>query len=126
MVECGVVRYVYRYRDRRVFSEPSFRRFIPALKDWTALSTRPFDAGWYGGVRTCRIPFLFRNSANSVLVKAVALSYTSTSGDSSEANVFRRSLIVVADVDKFEMCMSTHFEWASVMSKNIFPSTGPA
>ena len=48
----------------------------------------------------CLTPFLLRNSVNSRLVKAVALSETMTSGKPRAANDLRRSSIVVLDVDE--------------------------
>ena len=46
----------------------------------TARSAILFEDGWYGATVTCQIPFLRVNSWNSVLVKAVPLSETRTSG----------------------------------------------
>jgi hypothetical protein len=42
------------------------------------------------------------------------------------ANDFLSSLIVAVDVAEFVLWTSIHFECASVMSKKIFPSFGPA
>ena len=52
-------------------------------------------------LRICLILFLLRKLLNSVLVKAVALSDTTTSGRPRDANNHRSNLIVTADVDVF-------------------------
>ena len=54
--------------------------------------------------------FFCRNSVNSVLTNACALSETITSGNPHEANDFLRASIVVADVDVRHRCISSHFE----------------
>ena len=61
--------------------------FIPDLNVCTARSARPFEAGWYGAVQVWRIPFDFKNSSNSALVKLVPLSVTSVSGIPKVAKV---------------------------------------
>ena len=48
----------------------------------------------------CLMPFFFRNSVNSALTKARALSDTSTSGKPNVANDLRNDSIVDDDVDE--------------------------
>ena len=71
-------------------------------------------------------PLLRRNSENSALVKAVALSDTITSGKPRPAKVFLISSMVAVDIDKFVEWISSHLECASTMRRNILPSKGPA
>ena len=95
---CGVILYLNRKRDNFVSTyDPSLSFLIPSLKVCTARSTKPFDAGWYGGVLTCRTLLRLRKSANSSLVKFAALSETITSGRPSVANVVLNRLMVAAD-----------------------------
>ena len=61
--------------------------FILDVNVCTAHSVRPFEAEWCGAVRVWRIPFDFRNSLNSALVKLVPLSVTSVSGIPKVAKV---------------------------------------
>ncbi len=52
----------------------------------------------------------FQECLDSSLVKAVALSDTTTSGTPNVANDLRIIAIVVADVDVDTMCISVHFK----------------
>ena len=74
----------------------------------------------------CLIPFLFKNSANSSLVKVVALSETTVSGRPKFVNNFLISSMVEVDVDEFVTCTSNHFEYASINRRNNFHSKSPA
>ena len=123
---CGVIRYLIRKRESLAFWVPNFDRFIPSLNVCTALSTRPLEAGWYGGALTCRMPFRFTNYANSSLVNIAALSETIVSGRPRLEKVFLINSIVTADVAEFIACTSNHLECASINRRNIFPSKGPA
>lgn len=115
---CGVILYHSKNLESRVFRVPVLRQLRPSLSVCTTLSTILFDAGWYGGDRTCLIPFCFMNSLNSSLVNVAALSDTITSGRPSDANVFLISSIVTAAFDVVVECTSSHFEWESIRSRN--------
>ena len=77
-------------------------------------------------VNTCCIPFCFTNILNSSLQKAGPLSETMTYGSPKAAKVICNLSIVVAAVAPVVTCTSTHLEWLSTISKNIFPRNGPA
>ena len=74
---CGVTLYLNRKQDTL---DSSCICFMDALRVCTACLARSFDAGWYGVVLRCAIPFCFINSRNSKLLNAVSLSETSVSG----------------------------------------------
>ena len=63
---------------------------------------------------------------HSSSVKVVPLSVTTTSGRPSDANDLLENSVVAADVAVLVTCISIHFENASTISINIFPSNGPA
>ena len=122
---CGVVRYANRKRDNLVSRGPvSF--FIPSLKVCTALSARPFEAGWYGATFWWAIPFSPTNFWNSALVKTVALSETITRGNPKIEKIFLSFSMVETEVVLDIMWTSNHLLCASTTTRNIFPRKGPA
>ena len=96
------------------------------LSVYTALSAKPFVAGWYGAEVICLTPFLFKNVRNSALVKAVPLSDTTVSGNPCVANTDLRTERTFPELVEDTMCASIHFECASTNTKKIFPIKGPA
>ena len=66
------------------------------LKVYTACSASPFERGWYGEVRECRIPFLSMNSLKSSLINAAPLSDINCSGKPCIEKIHRRMLIVLS------------------------------
>lgn len=67
--------------------EESDVSFIAFLNDCTALSAKPFEAGWWGGcLNMVNIPRDNMNKANCVLVKAGLLSVTMMTGNPLVAN----------------------------------------
>ena len=60
------------------------------------------------------------------LVKTEPLSVTMVSGRPWIANKWRRYVIVTLEVADDTGCTSNHLEWASTMTRNIFPINGPA
>jgi hypothetical protein len=85
-----------------------------------------FDDGWYGGDLRFLIPFCSTKVWNSSLVNGVPLSLTMTYGNPCVANILCRLSIVTFDVAEFTIDTSNHFEWASIVDRNIFPWKGPA
>ena len=80
VVEWGVSRYWNKNLEILVSRSLGVVLLRASLTVCTARSAIPLEDGWYGATVTCRIPFLFVNSWNSILVKAVLLSETRTSG----------------------------------------------
>ena len=81
VLECGVRRY--RNRNRQICASrlPPLSDFLMAvLSVCTPLSANPLEAGWYGALVRCLMPFARVKAANSALVNGVPLSETSTSG----------------------------------------------
>ena len=82
----------------RASKVPLVSFFMPDLNVCTARLVRPFEAGWYGAVWVWHIPFDFRSSSNSTLVKLVPLSVTSVSGIPKLAKVDRIFSIVTDEI----------------------------
>jgi len=61
VIACGVLRYDTRKLCKRCWKGKPFPSpaFMACLKVWTNLSITPFEAGWYGAVRMCRMPLAF-------------------------------------------------------------------
>ena len=97
----------------------------PDFTNCTALSARPFAAGWYGDDVRWWILFWVINSLNSSLVKDVLLSEKISSRILWVAKRFRRTLMVAANEAEGTGTASTHLEWASMTTKIVLPSTGP-
>ena len=74
----------------------------------------------------CLTPFVSKNYINSLLTKLDPLSDTTISGKPCEAKVDLILSMVTLEVAEFTQWISIHLEWASVISKNIFPMKGPA
>ena len=107
-------------------TEPSSCFFIPCLKVCTARSTRPFVLGWEGAEVMCLTQFFCKNDVNALPTKLDPLSDTTISGKSCEAKVDLILSMVTLEVAEFTQWISIHLEWASMISKNIFPMKGPA
>ena len=71
------------------------------------------------------MPFALRKALKSSDVKLGALSDTICSGIPYRAKVVLRASIVLALDDPGVGSISTHLEWASIMTKNMDPATGP-
>ena len=67
-----------------------------------------------------------KNDLNSLLTKLEPLSDTTISGRPCEAKVDLTLSMVTLEVVEFTQWISSHLEWTSMISKNIFPITGPA
>ena len=63
-------------------------------------------------------------ATNSFLVKLVALSETIVSERPRVANIFRSSWMVLCDEVDGTVTISSHLEWASISSRNVFPGRG--
>ena len=127
MVSCGVLRYLARNLltlSRSEHFEPSL--IIAVLKIPTALSARPFPAGWYGEVVICSIPFAEQNVLNSRDVKVGPLSDTIWSGSPCVLKISLSSIIVSEAVMVVIVLTSIHLECASITIKDILFKNGPA
>ena len=126
LVVCGVNWYANNTVAIRLRIEPFWTFFNPRLTTWTARSASPLVAGWYGADSRCLTPFCLRNIWNSLLVKQVPLSDTMLSGTPNRAKRQRSSSITTLDAEPDVGIASIHFEWASMMSRIMWPWTGPA
>ena len=88
----------------------------------TERSAAPFDAGWYGGVRVCLIPFIFMKFVKSCDTNWGPLSDTTSSGSPYELNRSRSTAIVLCEVVEVMCFTSNHFEWLSMTTKKLLPS----
>ena len=79
--------------------EPPVIFLRPSLNVWTYHSTNPFEAGWYGGVRTCLMSLAFKNTWNLSLQKTDPLSEIRTCGSPNVAKVICNLSIVIAAVE---------------------------
>ena len=66
-----------------------------------------------------------KNDLNSLLTNLEPLSDTTISGKPGEAKVDLILSMVTLEVAEFTQWISIHLEWASMISKNIFPIKGP-
>ena len=80
VVVWGVILYWKRKRASSSSMLPAVIFFNPVLRVCTACSANPFDAGWYGAVVRCLMPFMSVKWLNSLLVKTEPLSVTIVSG----------------------------------------------
>ena len=96
------------------------------LRVCTALSAKPFVAGWYEADVICLMPFLFKNVRNSALVNAAPLSDTTVSGKPCIANTDLRTEMTLPELVEDTICASIYLECASTNTKKIFPIKGPA
>ena len=70
------------------------------------------------------MPFFNMNCGSSALVTWVPLSETTTLGIPWVANSVHKRSMVTWEVAAFTTCTSSHFEYASTVTKNIFPEKG--
>ena len=94
---------------------------MPDFKVSAVLSARPLEAGWYGADVMWTIPFFLTKVSNSSLVKFGALSEIKLSGTPCCANIALSLQTVAVDVVESMMCVSIHFDVASIATTNILP-----
>ena len=68
VVVCAVFRYWNKKLDSLSSRVPVLIFFNPLLRVCTALSARPFEAGWYGAVVTCLMPLEFSAGEHGSIV----------------------------------------------------------
>ena len=129
---CGVVWYWYWNKN---FGQLClcYLFLIVALKDCTALSVSPFEAGWYGAVRTYLVPLLLINSLNSSATKQRPFFQQPMSGKNiaeflqCTCNCRSTRCASVTDVHPFGACIHNYqkvhsHKWACII--NMQPTPG--
>jgi len=98
------------------------------LKVLTKFSAAPFDEGLYGAVLMSKntiAPLFLRNVSNSTEHKEVPLSDTNFAGIPQVAKYYLNTITVELDFIFNILFTKTHFEYASKITMNIIPLTGP-